>query len=200
MYKVLPNGIAVGPRFFVQMTKAIASYLCRLGVQIIIYIDDTIVVGPDVQAVERDWDLVISTLENCGFMVNRAKSHLTPCMSIEFLGFILNSEEMTIKLTKVKRRRIRDMVANMLQKKHQLFRVRSLAKLIGLIVSIFPCSSEAPLHYRTLERKKIAALKSSKKWSAKLHLDNNNNIIIIYFLLLYKKTRLFMLLFTLLFV
>ena len=52
MYKVLPNGIAVGPRFFVQMTKAIASYLCRLGVQIIIYIDDTIVVGPDVQAVE----------------------------------------------------------------------------------------------------------------------------------------------------
>ena len=171
MYKVLPNGIAVGPRFFVQMTKAIASYLRRLGVQIIIYIDDTIVVGPDVQAVERDRDLVISTLENCGFTVNREKSHLTPCTSIEFLGFILNSEEMTIKLTEVKRRHNRDMVANMLQNKHQLFRVRSLAKLIGLIVSIFPCSSEAPLHYRTLERKKIAALKSWKKWSAKLRLD-----------------------------
>ena len=28
-------------------------------------------------------------------------------------------------------------------------------KFIGLIVSIFPCSTEAPLHYRTLERKKI---------------------------------------------
>ena len=51
VYKVLPNGIAVGPQFFVQLTKVIASYLCRLGVQIIIYIDDTIVVGPDVQAV-----------------------------------------------------------------------------------------------------------------------------------------------------
>ena len=78
---------------------------------------------------------------------------------------------MTIKLTEVKRRRICDMVTNMLQNKHQLFRVRSLAKLIGLIVSIFPCSSEAPLHYCTLERKKIAALKSSKKWLAKLRLD-----------------------------
>ena len=27
MYKMLPNGIAVGPRFFVQMTKAVSSYL-----------------------------------------------------------------------------------------------------------------------------------------------------------------------------
>ena len=31
MYKVLPNSISVGPCFFVQMTKAIASYLHRLG-------------------------------------------------------------------------------------------------------------------------------------------------------------------------
>ena len=37
MYKVLPNSISVGQCFFVQMTKAIASYLHRLGVQIIIY-------------------------------------------------------------------------------------------------------------------------------------------------------------------
>ena len=27
MYQVLPNGIAVGPRFFVQMTKSVASHL-----------------------------------------------------------------------------------------------------------------------------------------------------------------------------
>ena len=45
MYKVLPNGIAVDLRFFIEMTKSIASFLCQKGIQIVIYIDDTLIVA-----------------------------------------------------------------------------------------------------------------------------------------------------------
>ena len=44
MYLVLPNGIALGPRVFVDTTKAIMTHLHKLGINIVIYIDDTLLV------------------------------------------------------------------------------------------------------------------------------------------------------------
>ena len=98
MYQVLPNGIAIGPRFFVQMTNTVASFLCQKGVQIVIYID-----ASNLTQAQKDRDLVIETLEKCGFTINYKKSHLTPLTVIEFLGFVLDSDNMTITLTEHKR-------------------------------------------------------------------------------------------------
>ena len=103
MSQVLPNDIAIGPRFFVQMTKSIASFLRQKGVQIVIYIDDTLVVANNKTQAMKDHDLVIDTLERCGFMINYKKSHLNPSTVIEFLGFVLDSDNMTITLTEHKR-------------------------------------------------------------------------------------------------
>ena len=64
-----------------------------------IYIDDTLVVAADVEQVIHDRDLVISTLQKCGFTINYKKSHLTLSTVIEFLGFVLDSDKMTITLT-----------------------------------------------------------------------------------------------------
>ena len=67
---MLPNSIAVGPRFFVQMTKTIPRFLCEQGVQIVIYIDDTLVIAHDKSKALEDHDRVIDTFQKCGFTIN----------------------------------------------------------------------------------------------------------------------------------
>ena len=51
---------------------------------------------------ERQLGQVTSLLEGLGFVVNRKKSQLRPTQSIQFLGFLVNSQEMLVKLTKEK--------------------------------------------------------------------------------------------------
>ena len=45
---------------------------------------------------------ITSLLEGLCFVVNREKPHLRPTQSIQFLGFLVNSQEMSIKLTEEK--------------------------------------------------------------------------------------------------
>jgi hypothetical protein len=44
----------------------------------------------------------VNKLQSLGFILNIEKSFFTPKQEIVFLGFILNSVEMTVKLTKNK--------------------------------------------------------------------------------------------------
>jgi len=51
---------------------------------------------------ERQLGKITSLLEGLGFVVNRKKSHLHPTQSIQFLGFLVNSQEMPLTLTEEK--------------------------------------------------------------------------------------------------
>ncbi|CAD6221834.1 GSCOCG00011654001-RA-CDS, partial [Cotesia congregata] len=48
-------------------------------------------------------------LESLGFILNFKKSNLDPSTSCKFLGFIFNSQQMTIELTKEKRNNLHDL-------------------------------------------------------------------------------------------
>ena len=61
MYLVLPNGIVIGPRVFVETTKAITRYLQKRGVNMIIYIDDTLLIHHNSEILCRHRDLAIDT-------------------------------------------------------------------------------------------------------------------------------------------
>ena len=84
------------------MTKSIASFLCLQRIQIVIYIDDTLIVASNRAQALKDHNCVIDTLEKCGFTINYKKSNLEPSTEIEFLGFVINSVDMTITLTEHK--------------------------------------------------------------------------------------------------
>ena len=146
MYTVLPNGIAVGPRYFVQITKAIADFLHKQGVQIIIYIDDTLLVASSMNKLIRDRDLTIHTFESCGFTVNFKKSQLDPMHELEFLGFIINSINMTITLTDAKWQKLRRNLWTVLKFPHHKISIKKLAQLIGQMVVTLPECEDGFLH------------------------------------------------------
>ena len=101
-YLVLPNGIAIGPRVFVETTKAITRYLRKRGVNMIIYIDDTLLIhtNPDILCLHRD--MAIETFRRYGFVVNYEKSLLKPSTQAEFLGFEFDTIAFMITLTQQK--------------------------------------------------------------------------------------------------
>ncbi len=65
---------------------AVAAYLRRLGVHIFMYLDDWLVLSPSEEVAREHTQLVLQTAEYLGFIVNRAKSHLTPTQRPSYLG------------------------------------------------------------------------------------------------------------------
>ena len=94
-----------------------------------------------------------------GFVIHPTKSVFLPTQCLEFLGFLLDSTSMTVRLTPKKA----DMVVVLCRK---ALRARELSicevtSLIGTLVSTFPGVEFGPLYYRHLEWDKDLALKSA---------------------------------------
>ena len=96
-----------------------------------------------------------------GFQVHPKKSMVVPTQKIEYLGFVVSSIDMTVRLTEEKVsaiiKRCRDF--SRVNKEHS---IREVASLVGTLISTFPGVQYGPLHYRSLDRDKMDALKRCK--------------------------------------
>ena len=99
-------------------------------------------------------------LESLGFIIHPEESLFVPTRFIEYLGFVLNSQPMTISLSDVKKEKIKLLCSEILE--DECPKIRTIAKLLGKFTSSFPAVQFGKLHYRLLEREKIQALKLSK--------------------------------------
>ena len=89
----------------------------------------------------------MTTFKNTGFIINTEKSHLTPSKKLEFLGFLLDSEQFTISLARYKVESLKKLIMNAIRKSGKGLTIRDLSRIIGKIVVTFPCCMDAPLQY-----------------------------------------------------
>ena len=78
----------------------------------------------------------IAMYTKLGFYIHPGKSHLNPTQEITYLGFVLNSITMTIKLTTEKASTIKIECESALQDRK--ITIRQVARILGLLVSCFP--------------------------------------------------------------
>ena len=85
-----------------------------------------------------------------------------PKQEIEFLGFIICSKEMSIRLSHRKISQIKLKICTLLSQER--VSIRELASIIGSLIATFPAITyyDGKLYYRKLEIRKIISLKSSK--------------------------------------
>ena len=103
---------------------------------------------------------IIKLMSSLWLIVHPSKSILFPCQEIEYLGFIINSTNMTLTLTLVKKQKnllLCDEVFSSLQVK-----IRKVSLLPGKFSSSFIAVPQGKLYYRSLEIKKTSALKINK--------------------------------------
>ena len=99
-------------------------------------------------------------MDSLVFTVYPDKSCLIPTQILTYLGFVLNSLNMTVALTDDKKVKIRDLC---LQFVHgESYTIRECSAILGALVAAEPGVDHAPLHYKRMEHGKIEHLKFSK--------------------------------------
>lgn len=159
-FTCLPMGLACAPRVFTKLLKPLFSHLRSSGFMSVYYLDDSLLIADTKEKCEVNAGETIKLLTKAGFTINYKKSMLLPSKCIKFLGFIINSETMLIKLPEDKTKVIIDASIKLL--KNVNLSIRNVASYIGLIVSTFPAVLYGPVYYRCLEKEKIIALSKVK--------------------------------------
>ena len=159
-FTCLPNGLAEAPRKFTKLLKVPFAHLRGQGHLSSAYIDDSCLLGASAEACGQNVAATVKLMDDLGFTVHPEKSSLEPSHILVYLGFILNSLDMTVTLTATKIDSIITMCRALLHK--QFCTIRQLAEVIGSLVAAEPGVMLAPLHYKRLEHENVRALKQAR--------------------------------------
>ena len=158
-FTCLPNGLSPGPRLFTKVTKPLFATIREKGHLVSPYIDDSLLVGETYEDCQNNVKDTVQLSLDLGFVVHPLKSIFIPTQIIEFLGFWINSRDMTIRLTERKALLIKDLCEKLYSYKKTT--IRTVAVLVGKMVSSFPGVKYGKLFYRQLDNEKTMALKEN---------------------------------------
>ena len=137
------------------------SYLRQQGHESSPYIDDSFLVGNDYNECGSNVIVTVKLLDTLGFVPHPTKSVFIPTQILVYLGFLLNSINMTVSLTPDKANKLKTAVNCLLSREQ--WSVREVAQVLGRTISSFPGVMYGPLHFRLTEHEKSEALKQ-KCW------------------------------------
>lgn len=98
-FTALVMGLATSPRVFTKVLKPVFASLRARGFISTAYIDDSCLQGSTFDECQRNILSTVKLMDSLGFTVHTDKSVLLPTKQIVFLGFLLCSETMTVRLT-----------------------------------------------------------------------------------------------------
>ncbi len=124
------------------------------------YIDNSYLQGDTNEECTHNVIDTVSTFDTIGFVTHPNKSVFTPTQELIFLGFLLNSITMTVRLGPEQANKIRNACLELKNSKGAT--IREVARVIGLLTSSFPGVQFGPLHYRHIDWDKTESLKVSK--------------------------------------
>ena len=159
-FTCLPNGLSTASRIFTKVLKPVFAALRKIGHSNVAYIDDSLLQSDSYEQCMVNIKDTMELIDSVGLTTHPEKSIIQPTQCIEFVGFLLNSVEMTVKLAPRKVANLKELAVRMLKSKS--ISIREFAKLIGKMVAAEPGVKYAPLYYKTLELDKDKALKITK--------------------------------------
>ncbi|KAK3106325.1 hypothetical protein FSP39_017740 [Pinctada imbricata] len=159
-FRCLPMGLTSSPRVFTKLLKPVFAMLRQNGFNSVIYIDDTCLHGRTYEECNNNILNTVTMLDNLGFTVHPEKSVLKPVQEISFLGFLLDSTKMIVKLLPEKKQELKQECLNFMKKREAT--IRQLAQLIGKMVAAGPGVTYASLYFKPLEIEKDRLLKEHK--------------------------------------
>lgn len=152
-FTCMPNGLSSAPRIFTKLTKVVFSTLRKIGVNCQGYIDDSFMLSLLRDVLNDQAKEAVALFTRLGFTVNYEKSQLVPVHCIKYLGFWLDSNNMTVIMDDEKAKQIVEFGLYCLSKPK--LTIRQAATFIGKIIASFPAVEFGPLHHRLMEREKL---------------------------------------------
>ena len=132
----LPNGLSSAPRFFTKLMKPTLARLREDGLLLVIYINDIILLAVDPQTLLTYIHKATTLLKSLGFIIDEGKSLFAPSQRVALLGFVLDSNTMTVSMKSDKAVKVKTAIGQLLRKEQP--QIREVASIVGLVVSCFP--------------------------------------------------------------
>ena len=156
-FTCLANGISSAPRTFTKLMKIPLSTLReRHGLVLSAYLDDLILVAPTKEKLLQSIDLTQKMLRSLGFHISLKKSALVPSHRVQFLGFMIDSSEMTVTLPTNKIEIISTLLTETLQS--SCMSIRNFATLVGKLTATLSANRYGQVFLKNLEVAKTQAL------------------------------------------
>ncbi len=158
-FTVMAQGLCTAPRDYTKMLKPAFAFLRTKGFTVLGYIDDTIFIEKDESLIIKALRTATKLFDELGLTISIPKSVMQPVQRIEYLGFNLDSTDMSVTLTDKKKQKIWNLAKTLLNKIE--FPIRDLAAFIGNVVAAETGVWMAALHYKPLEIERNIALRKN---------------------------------------
>lgn len=159
-FTCLAQGLSPAPRLFTKLSKPIYSHLRKMGHMNSAFIDDSFLMGDSLADARRNVMDSVRVIRSAGFVIHPIKSVFHPTQVLTYLGFILNSVDMTVKITPERASRLQEAAKRIYDS--DFVTIRQVAEAVGMMVSSFPGVTHGPLFYRLIDNEKSAALAANK--------------------------------------
>ena len=163
-FTTLPFGLNIAPRTFTKLMRRAVQIVRQMGVRIIYYLDDTLLLARSREEAVRQTALWALILTELGFVINWEKSQLTPTQKTIFLGVEIDSLHMSFALPEEKLQRILQicqlLIDNPVSKQYT---ARQLASYLGTLNSTSECFAPCKMFTHFIHKDLMKALK--KGWT-----------------------------------
>lgn len=139
-FRTIAFGMSLSPMVFTKILRPVLKWARRQGILTSGYLDDLLVIGKSAAITHLHTSKLIKKLQALGFLINQAKSHLTPTNSIQHLGFIIDTTNMTLTVPSSKIRDIRRCAQRLLHRSSAtLTALQSfVGKALATSMAVFP--------------------------------------------------------------
>lgn len=171
-FVALPFGLCSAPYIFTKILQPVAAHLRSQGLLSVRYLDDFLCLGSSAEECSKNANATIQCLTELGFVINYEKSTLVPQTTCQFLGFLLNSENMSLQLPDSKRQKLLQQIISI--SKTRRIQIRNFARFLGSLTAACPAIAYGWLHTKALERAKyLALLKNNDDYDAFMEVPDN---------------------------
>ena len=119
-----------------KVSKVPFSHLQSKGFVSVVFVDNSYLQGNTYKACLHNIENTMELLRNLGFTIHATKSLLNPTQRITFLGFVIDSDQMTVEITEEKKNKIHNLCVEIFQKEKNT--LCTLASVIGNFAASFP--------------------------------------------------------------
>ncbi|KAI2648848.1 ORF V: Enzymatic polyprotein [Labeo rohita] len=155
-YKVSPHfstrfspSASLSPRVFTKVAEAALAPLRVMGIRILNYLDDWLILAHSWDLVCAHRDMVLNHLARLGLRVNWEKSKLSPAQRISFLGVELDSVSMSARLSPERAQSVLRCAATL--RYRSAVPLKQVQRLLGHMASSAAVTPLGLMHMRPLQ-------------------------------------------------
>ena len=117
-FRALPFGLATAPRVFSKIMKPLVAQMREKAMRLLQYLDDILVMADSPRMLKSHLQLVMSNLQEMGFVLNEKKCQTEPSQTIECLGFLVDSRSLMFFLPQEKILKVKKECRRMMNNHH----------------------------------------------------------------------------------